>query len=78
MVGTKAHQIRELLDLGVSRKSICEQLCCSEEYVRDIARGRNTDNRTVRTREPERCKTCGGLVQKPCRLCAIAAEVGEG
>jgi hypothetical protein len=67
-------ETRRLLDEGqLTWRAIAERLDVSRSFVGNIATGR----RTLRTMPIEekhdslasRCRECGGLVYKPCRLC---------
>jgi hypothetical protein len=67
-------EIRRLLSEGqLSWREIADRLGVSRSFVANVAGGR----RALRTMPmvekrdslPSRCRKCGGLVYKPCRLC---------
>ena len=77
MLGGKViEEIRELLEDGVPQRDVVRRLGVSRNAVARIARVLRTSPPEVPPAEEPapvymRCKGCGGLVQPPCRLCAI-------
>jgi hypothetical protein len=79
--------IRDLLaDDRLSQRQIAQQLGVSRGVVAAVAEGRRPDYAAIRRRREEskqpvvlgplrRCPTCGGMVHRPCRLCALREEL---
>jgi hypothetical protein len=71
-------ETRRLLDEGqLSWRAIAERLDVSRSFVGNVAAGRRA-LQTMPIEEPHdslasRCRECGGLVYKPCRLCRTRA-----
>lgn len=80
-------EIRRLLEQGrISQRQIAHMAGVSRGTVRAIARDPTfTDRRRDvqadrlprRGRIPRRCRTCGGLVYPPCKLCKVRAYVAR-
>jgi hypothetical protein len=80
-------EIRELLAEGrLSYRAIAERAGVSRGLVTNVANGRRPDYDAIRRRRQEnfepialgplaRCRTCGGLVHLPCRLCQLQEQL---
>ena len=68
-------EIRRLLDEGnLSWRAIGERIGVSRTMVGHVAKGRRRPKSLVaegKTQLPSRCRKCGGMVYKPCRLCRV-------
>ena len=74
----KVLEVRRLLAADeISQRKISIEVGVSRGMVNAIANGHRQDYDVVRNDDMlelgpiERCKTCGGKVHMPCRLCAV-------
>ena len=87
IASTVIDSIRELLAEGrLSQRKIACRLGVSRGTVASVALGRRPDYEAIRRRREQReqpivpgpvarCRTCGGRVHMPCRLCAVREEL---
>lgn len=73
------NQIQELLEAGLTYREIAALTGVSRGTVATIRRGRPRtygQSRDVADRA-ERCRACGNLVFKPCRICEVRQHLDQ-
>jgi hypothetical protein len=78
-------EIERLLALGRSRRDVARIVGVSRTTVNrvaahkrpDVADPVETDLSSLPRRKPRRCRTCGGMVYLPCKLCRTRAKPAE-
>ena len=74
-------EVHRLLSDGHSRRQVSRLTGISRNTINRIADGRRADRgetvesdySSIPRTKPKRCRTCGGLVYPPCKLCRVRA-----
>jgi hypothetical protein len=74
-------EVRRLLCDGHSRRLVARRTGISRNTINRIADGRRVDHEdsvesefsSIPRTKPKRCRTCGGMVYPPCKLCRLRA-----
>ena len=74
-------EVRRLLSGGHSRRQVARLTGISRNTISRIADGTRDDHEeteetmhsAIPRRKPKRCRTCGGMVYPPCKLCRVRA-----